>query len=488
MTTSTRSQNDVLLGDQPHAPARVRHAPTSRYNAWEDVVDLMLNFGTTLDSWQEDVLQASMGERADGTWSARQVGLSAPRQNGKSELIVARALAGILLFGEMSIVISAHQVDTAREVFNRLVQLIDDNPSLARRVSKIHQAAAREYIQFNNGARIRFKSRAIGSGRGFSCDCLLLDEAQILSKAAWSAILPTMSARANPQVWLMGTPPTEDDDGEVFGRIRTLGIEGKNRRLAYLEWSAELADAISDPDTWRKANPAYGVRILPDAIQAELDTMSPEQFRCERLGIWPEILDNATVTTSAAWALLVDEGPAFDQIPAAIGVSMTKYGQISIGACWRIGHDESGEEYHVEEIWSGTGVALAAEWLSQVAGNRIAVWVDEMSPAAQLIPLLKPKRMKVHRGNTRDVIKGCLLMETHLDEGTVTHADQKLLTDSVLGGRKRTIGSSGGWGWGARDTSVLIHRAVAVTWALLGAVESRRKHDNQPTIREAVTG
>lgn len=487
-----KSQRDVLLGHR-HAPARVRHAPTAHSNAWEDVVDLMASLGTVLDSWQEDVLQAAMGERRDGTWSARQVGVSAPRQNGKSEIIVARALAGVLIFGEKSIVISAHQVDTAREVFNRIVDLIENNSSLERRVTNAHRAAGREYIEFTNGAKIRFKSRSIGSGRGFSCDCLLLDEAQILGAAAWSAILPTMSARPNPQVWLLGTPPTEDDDSEVFERIRQLGIDGKERRLAYLEWSAYCTDDISDPATWAKANPAYGLRIGPEAIATELASMSPQQFRCERLGIWPDTVNDLLVVTPAAWVLLhdVDSIPAYNVPPIAIGVSMTRDGRISIGACWHVNAgtaEESDLTYYIEEIWAGSGVPLAIHWLTMVAGRRIPVLIDEMSPAAQLIPLLKPRKVRVRKISTRDVIKGCLLFETHSREGTLVHGDQPRLTDSVLGGIKRAIGSSGGWAWGARDGSVSIHRAIAATWALLGAVEIRSSDGDDRRVRKAVIG
>ena len=66
----------------------------------------------------------AMGERSDATWAAKRVGVSVPRQNGKSQLLVARALAGVLLFGERKIVISAHQQDTAREAFSKLVEIL----------------------------------------------------------------------------------------------------------------------------------------------------------------------------------------------------------------------------------------------------------------------------------------------------------------------------------------------------------------------------
>jgi phage terminase large subunit-like protein len=144
-----------------------------------------------LDEWQEDVLAAAMGERSDGRWASRLVGLSTPRQNGKSQLIVARALAGVLLFEEQTIICSAHQTDTAREVFQRLLDIIDDNPGLAGRVDSVMRALNREYIRFKGGATIRIKARSVSGSRGFSADCLLLDEAQILGTAAWSSILPT---------------------------------------------------------------------------------------------------------------------------------------------------------------------------------------------------------------------------------------------------------------------------------------------------------
>ena len=40
-----------------------------------------------------------MRERADGNWSAFEVGVNVPRQNGKGGIIEARELAGLFLLG-----------------------------------------------------------------------------------------------------------------------------------------------------------------------------------------------------------------------------------------------------------------------------------------------------------------------------------------------------------------------------------------------------
>ena len=433
------------------------------------MVDLAVSLGITLDPWQENVLQAAMGERSDGTWAARQMAVSAPRQNGKSEIIVARALAGVLLFDEQTIIVSAHQQDTAREVFGRILDLIEQNPFLEQRVDSVMRAVNREYVRFKSGQVIRFKARSTGSGRGFSCDCLLLDEAQILGSAAWSAILPTMSARPNPQAWLLGTPPTENDDGEVFERLRTLGIEGRETRIAYLEWSADRGDPIDDPETWAKANPAYGTRIGYEAIAAELASMSEEQFRVERLGMWPEYWRHEPVIKSSAWrdlrAHCVDLGA-----PTALGVDMSHGRDISIGACWN-----EGESAHIEEVWSGASPAEAVEFIAERANRRMPVVIDSASPAAALVPELRARRVNVKVSTAGDMATACGMFEDRANAQTLSHDGQDSVTDALAGARKRPIRDAGGWGWDRRDSTVSIYPLVAVTLALFGASTAKRR-------------
>ena len=448
----------------------MRHAPqTVRSNAWEDVSDLCSALGLHLDEWQEEVLRAGLAERSDGRFQVRQIATSAPRQQGKTQLIVARALAGLLLFDERIIIVSAHRQDTARETFYRLVQLIEDNPNLEERVDFIARSEMREFIRMKSGQEIRFKARSTGAGRGFSCDCLLLDEAQILGAAAWSAILPTMSARPNPQVWLFGTPPTENDDAEVFERFRASGIEGKESKIAYLEWSAEREDPIDDPATWAKANPAYGTRIEHEAIATELASMSEEQFRLERLGIWPEMGRHIPFMRPSEWRALQADGPKADTAPVALGVDMSHGMQISVAGAWVVG-----ETVHLEEVWAGTDVAAAMQWIVTAAGRRTEVVIDDLSPAAQMIPELVSRRVRVRRSTARDMTKGCLLFETRAKSGLLSHSGQPQLASAVAGARKRPIGDAGGWGWDRRDATVSIHPLVAGTLALLSASSTRR--------------
>lgn len=423
-------------------------------------------YGIDLDDWQEVVLEAALHERADGRWSTPQVGVSTPRQNGKSQLIVARALAGALVFDEKTIIISAHQQDTAREVFTRITDLIDKNPMLSDRVAQVMNALNREFIKFKNGATIRFKARSKGGGRGFSCDCLLLDEAQILGAAAWSAILPTMSARPNPQVWLLGTPPTADDDGEVFSRIRETGLAGKQPRLAYLEWSAVVTDDFDDPATWAKANPSFGSRIGPDAIMGERSSMTDAQFAMERLGIWSSETALAVIP-AAAWAdrrVGADGVPPGD--PRAFGLDMSHDRVVSVGVCV-LGDEAAHVEVAALDRVSDT--LGAVEWLVERAGKHIPVVVDAQSPAASMVPALKAAGVRVNVTTAADMAKACGSFFDAVSEGRLTHFDQAPLNTALAGARKRPIGTAGGWGWDRKDYSVNLAPLVSVTLALFGA-------------------
>jgi phage terminase large subunit-like protein len=84
---------------------------------------LAAGYGTPLDPWQVDVLEAGCGIREDGSWAARTVGANISRQNGKSVVLVVRALAGALLFGEKVIICSAHEQKTSRVLFRNLLAL-----------------------------------------------------------------------------------------------------------------------------------------------------------------------------------------------------------------------------------------------------------------------------------------------------------------------------------------------------------------------------
>ena len=240
---------------------RVRLAPPAARNDAELIVELAAAYGTELDPWQIDVLEAGCGVRADGSWAADTVACSCPRQNGKSVILIARALAGALLFGEKVIILSAHEQKTSRVLFQALLSYFENFDDLGKRVRTIGRALGREEIWLRDGTHVFFPARTRSTLRGWSVDAYLADEAQLLTDAQWESAKPAMSARAHAQVWLFGTCPQMLGDGEVFGRLRGAAHAGTDEPLAWVEYGADPGADLDDRDQWAAANPGR-VEIL----------------------------------------------------------------------------------------------------------------------------------------------------------------------------------------------------------------------------------
>jgi hypothetical protein len=472
---SMRSRRGVLL-DGP-SPPRVRVAPSARANSWDDVADLAAMLGMPLDEWQEQALEAAMGERSDGRWASKFVGMSAPRQNGKSQLIVARALAGVLLFAEKTIIISAHETDTAREVWRRLTDVIEDNPSLEARVTARMNAVNRESLTFGAGAAkqvVKLKARSASGSRGFSADCLLLDEAQILGKHAWGSIVPTMSARPNPQLWLFGTPPTVQDDPFAFSRVRDAAMAHKARHC-WLEWSASAGDDIDDPETWARANPAYGVRISPEACADDRAAMDDDQFRMERLGMWDVAGAVRGVIPRESWDLCVDERSlAVHRL--ALGIEVGP--DLSATAVALAGRRED-SRWHVELDEHRSG----ADWMPPYVDALIAanpqiraVVGDVGGPLAALVEkdkrgryVLRGTRVVVTAPTVRELGSGCANLLSGVVAASVVHVGQPQLTAAVAVAGKRVLGDTGMWVFSRMTAAADVTPVQAVNLALIGA-------------------
>lgn len=462
-----RSQLAAPLGVQV---PRLRHAPRVRGSAWEDVSDVAKAYGLVLDPWQENVLQAAMGERSDGQWATPRVGVSVPRQNGKGALIEARELAGLLVFGEQVIVHSAHEQKTARVGFDRIRSYFENYDDLRKRVKQVGTALNREYIELLSGQRLVFPARSKGAIRGFSIDCLILDEGQILGDTAWEAIQPTISARPNPQTWLLGTPPTPLDDGAVFERMREAAMVGKDGRLCWCEWSAANGSALDDREAWAQANPALGHRITVEAIQDERQSMSEEGFARERLGVWMDMTSQAVIDP-AAWAELADADAARPS-PVAFAVDIPpdrSTASIAIVGDRVDGMMQAEIVHSTNErgtAWVPARMAdLVAKW------SPVGVFLDASAPAGSLLGPLADLGVEVVTVSARERGQACGMFFDAVTEKQLRHGNDPRLNTALGAARKRPLGDA--WEWHRKNATADISPLVAVTLALHGVRSGR---------------
>lgn len=209
MTSSGHGRSAAPARDHPliigHQRPRIATVPLATSTAGPEVIELARRAGLTLDDWQQFLLNEGLGEDERGLWAALEVAIILSRQNGKGSVIEARQLAGLFLFDEELQIYTAHEFKTARNQMRRVLQLIESTPSLKRQLKAVRYSHSEEGIELKSGQRLLFMARTEGSGRGFSADTVYLDEAMILNAEVMSALLPTLSARPNPQIWYFGS-------------------------------------------------------------------------------------------------------------------------------------------------------------------------------------------------------------------------------------------------------------------------------------------
>lgn len=465
----TTSRSGALLDARPPTYRSVPPAATDA--AGREAVELAASVGLILDPPQADVIAGALGERADGTWQTGEAAVIEPRQNGKGSILEARTLNGMFLGGEQLIVWSAHEFKTAKEGFLRLRSYVDNYDHLRKRVKAVRVAAGDEGIELTNGTRVRFLARSGGSGRGFSGDTVILDEAYALTEDQMAALLPTVSARPNPQIWYTSSAPLPHS--AVLRRIMRRGRAGGAPGLAYFEWCAPDDASSDDRDAWAAANPALGVRIPEEAVERERASMDEETFRRERLGIVDLRDDAAHVIPPDIWAARADTGSQLVD-PVAFGLAIARdrsYASIAVAGRREdgLGHGEVVDRRRGTGWVIGRLLELATRW------RPCAVVLDPSGPAGALVTALNERgfavdptvdEWRLHLMGAREYAQACGALADDVTNDGFRHLDQVELNDALAGAGTRPLADA--WAWSRKDSTSEISPIEAVTLARHG--------------------
>ncbi|RMI39913.1 terminase [Actinomadura harenae] len=467
----------------------VHVAPTYVSSAGPEVCALADSAGLHLDPWQRLVLRDGLGERADGRWAAFEAAVMVARQNGKGAIFEARCLGGLFVLGERLIMYSAHEFKTAQEMFKRIEELIAGTAHLRKRVKAVSRSKGDEGITLVTGQRLRFFARSGGSGRGFSGDCNIWDEAQHLGNGPVDAMMPTMSARPNPQLWYGCSAPDKDmAPCDQIARVRERALTGgeKAARLAYFEWSAALCtdlcrkdctdhDDPADPQVWARTNPGLGIRISAEHIGTERSSMSPRGFARERLSVgnYPVTGGGWAVISEAAWTATADPAShALDPVAFAVDVTPDR----SAAAIAIAGQREDGGT-HLELVDHRSGTGWVVERLKQLDDrwSPCAVVLDPAGPAGSLVADLEDAGVELTLTGARDAAAATGALYDAIVRPpnapadwapTAHHVPHPSLNSALAGAARRRLGDA--WAWDRRGVSVDISPLVAITLARWG--------------------
>jgi phage terminase large subunit-like protein len=471
-----------LTNSPDGATPRLRRVPDCHHNDAGLVAELAAAYGTKLDGWQRDALEVGCGVREQGLWSAPTVGINCARQNGKSLIAVVRALAGVLLFGEKTVVVSAHQQKTSRLLFQNVESYFANYSDLAKRVDKVTSALGREEIRLKSGAVIAFPARTRATMRGWSVDCYIADEAQLVSNDMWAAAKPAMAARRGSQTWMLGTAPSALGDADVFGRLRAAAIAGTDPSLGWLEFGADEGCNLDDPEQWRKANPG---RVETEAILSERRELSPEDFAKERLNIWPT--DQSEHVFGPLWVASAAKRRNNLEAVTAYGLDRSPDNLVVVCAAYR---DFDNGAVHVEPVFIRDQMADMTEvvdWLTKHAKRTQPVVVDAASTASVAISPLAQAHRTLVVTTAQEISRACVGITDAVKSGRFSYADTDNadLGRAVDGARRRPVGEAGGYAWDRRDGSVAVSPLVSASLAYYGAVAHgrRRKPPRQRMVR-----
>jgi len=471
--------------------------PRRASSAGPEAIKLAATAGLVLDGWQQDLLVDALGETKDGHWACFEVACIVSRQNGKGSILEARVLAGLFLFGERLILWSAHEMKTCMEAFRRCEALFMGDPELAKHVKAIHKSNGSESIELKNGSRLKFVARTKGSGRGFSADLVILDEAYALTDEQIAAIMPTLSAKPNPQVWYTSSPPLDGLTGDQLFRLRRRAERG-DESLCYYDWGLPSVslDTLEEVDlgaeeNWVATNPAVGHRISLDFVRKEWATMPPEDFARERLGIWPrQITAGAGVIDPKIWQALVADGQPTDVALAVdINPARTHAAIVAVGLRQHDGDASAplGKElYQVAVIDYRAGIDWVVPRLKELAAkwNPIGIGVDVKGPAGSLLldfqkagldqpdDLERPARGDLAVPTAPQVAAGFGLFVDAVRQRLLWHSDDSVLNQALAGAVTRSLSGGSAWdrGKGGADISPLVAATLAY-WTFVS-----RKH------------
>jgi hypothetical protein len=429
-----------------------------------DVADLAASCGLVLDPWQRHVLDVACAEDADGRFSAIEVGLCVPRQNGKGSCIEARLLAGLTIFDEQLLIYSAHLFDTAMQTFKRLLRLIDGDPEVAARFNRPSLSNGKEGITTRDGRELRIRARSKGGARGFTADLVVFDEAMILEQSTIGDMLPTLSARPNPQVWFCGSAGLSSS--RQWASLRRRAADGGGGRFAWLEWSAPPGADRADPATWAAANPALGVRIMPEFVETELRSMAVEEFDRERLGQWDPLPedDRDPIVDPEAWARCM-HAEAVPDGRMAIGIDVAadrSASSVVVAGRW-LGRPT------VEVIRQDRGTDwVVAEVVAMAAMHRFAaVVLAADGPAGSLLQPLEAAGVQVTRATLSNQAAAAGQFVDAVASGAFACRADPRLDVAVASAVRRTAGEA--WALSRGRSPGDISPLVAATLALWGA-------------------
>ena len=429
-----------------------------------EAVDLYNQSNRTAQDWQALMLEDIMAVNDDGLWIHMKAGWSIPRRNGKSEILIMRAIWG-LTHGER-VLYTAHRSTTSTSAWTKVCKLLGSIGFEEEKDYKPYRTRGLEQIiwQKDGEGYINFRTRTATGGLGEGYDLLIIDEAQEYTGDQESALKYVVTDSKNPQTLMCGTPPTAVSSGDVFLKYRKSTLAGKIEDSFWAEWSVPNLTDAHDPELWYLTNPSLGTILSERTIRNELGDDQVDD-NIQRLGLWLRYSQQSAISKQDWNDSALTDKPALPAKPRVFfAVKYGKTGNVSLAAAVKLDDDKVFiEAIDCRPIRDGNAWMMpflknphAEAVVIDGAGNQ-TVLASEMKDAGVKCKAVLPK--------VADVAAAHALFEQQLFGGGIRHMNQPALAQAATNCEHRAIGSGGGFGYASVLEGADISLLEAVSFA-----------------------
>lgn len=461
--------------------------------SWGDLaIELGHIYGIDLLEHQKLIIKAWLARNEkEGLFACINHCLSSPRQNGKTEVIIVLILFALLVLN-YRVLYTAHRGDTAMEVFGRLANIFENNPDLDD-ISYVRRSNGKEAIELTIPCEdgpiktlAQFRTRSNNSGRGTAkVNLLIYDEAQMLTSTQAEDLdaLTLVTADKGCLKVYAGTPPKEDEAGDVFRNLRKSSLKFKDEcDHTWLEWSVDEPKSKYDKKWWYETNPGLGILIDERTFAAQAEGKTDEGFNREYLGYWDETAQGEDhPINSTNWRLCKTDKPPVEIGVICYGVKFSVDGK---SAALSVCNKTKDNKPYIETIDYKSvedGLGWIYDWLTPSITKVDKILLDgtvNCETVKEHLLNAGAKKKQIQLAKSSDMSFACQSFVNDIKEHDVLHSSQKLLNSSCINCVKRPIGRLGGWGFeNFLDGVAIVAESAAL--ALYCAKSTKKRNRNK---------
>lgn len=471
------------------------------YTDGEYAANMFGDYGIEFYESQRYELHVFLARNEDGSYAAKTICISKPRQNGKSFAARFYAIWMAAIEGK-HVLFSAHHGKTVRKMFKEIRNFIENTPdfyAMLKPKNGIYAAAGTEGIYFvdeygNDAGLIEFQTRTNSAARGETYQVIIVDEAQELTAEQLEALKPTTIAAddaekvdSDPQMIYLGTPPNMKCAGTEFRRWHDEAHSDKQSSIWWMEWAVEEIPDMTDREAVMElvylTNPAMGYRIKESTMYDVMDTMSAEGFARECLGWWESVALSVFAIAANLWNACQVEKSEIPEPQTSVVCFAVKFAPDgSTGALAAAIKPDNGKPYVqlIAHRSMGSGVQWFADWLIPREDDAAVIVIDGRSYSGALVNELNNADFasdQIVTPGSNDVATACSMLVSSVESHSIIHGGQEQLTKSATNCRKRKIGANGGYGFeSANDVDATPIEACALAfWQAMTTTRDQRR-------------